>query len=246
MARYDSGLRYDAAESRCARIIGGRIDCHSSPRSRILALTTLTIYYDYTDPWCYIALYRARWLKSETKGLVVQWHPFELRPELPAHGARPQNPAFLRRKIQYDIDLLARELGVTIRVPDDRVTNSRLALEGSLYARAVGSFDAYHHAIFRGFFEQRRDIGNLDTVVELASEANIDADAMRCALAEHRFIDHVARLRAEAVDLGVAAIPTFVTNQSAVVGIVADDKLLRLVSAATPTAINLQRVQDHS
>jgi predicted DsbA family dithiol-disulfide isomerase len=69
---------------------------------------------------------------------------------------------------------------------------------------------------------------------------------MRSALVEHRFRDDVIRLRAEAVDLGVAAIPTFVANQSAVVGIVADDKLLRIVAPDTLTAINLNHQRDRT
>ena len=197
-------------------------------------MTHLTIYYDYTDPWCYIALFRADWLRTQVSSLEVNWHPFELYPELPAKGARPRNPAFYRRKTQYDIDEHTRELGITIHVPQDRVTNSRLALEGSLFARDAGLFDAYHRAVFAGFFEQRRDIGAPDVIVEIGMEAGLDGAALREALEQHRHGDRVMRLRAEAEELGVAAIPTFVANNQGAVGIVARDALLRLVTTCSP------------
>ena len=198
-------------------------------------MTTLTIYYDYTDPWCYIALFRAEWLRSQAPDLCVQWHPFELYPDLPPRGARPKNPAFFRRKTQYDIDALTPELGITIHVPQDRVTNSRLALAGSLFARDAGRFDTYHRAVFAAFFEQRRDIGSLDVVAAIGAEAGLDAAALRAALEQRRYTDEVVRLREEAEQLGVAAIPTFVANNHGVVGIVAKDKLLRVVTTASPT-----------
>ena len=200
----------------------------------ITAMTTLTIYYDYTDPWCYIALFRAEWLRAEVPGLEVRWWPFELRPDLPPRGARPRNPAFLRRKHQYDIDELTRELGIKLHVPDDRVTNSRLALEGSLVARDAGLFDVYHRAIFRALFEERRDIGALDVVVATGAGAGLDEEALRVALERHGYADEVARLRAEAEEFGIMAVPTFVANNQGAVGIVAKERLLRVVTTSSP------------
>ncbi len=202
-----------------------------------MSTTLLTIYYDYTDPWCYIALFRAGWLRTQVPDLAVRWWPFELRPELPPRGARPRNPAFLRRKHQYDIDELTRELDIKIHVPDDRVTNSRLALEGSLFARDAGLFDAYHRAIFRGYFEERRDIGALDTVVAVGAACGLDEPALRLALAERRYVDEVVRLRAEAEEFGVMAVPTFVANNQGAVGIVAKERLLRIVTTSSPPVV---------
>jgi len=210
-----------------------------------MPMTTLTIYYDYTDPWCYIAVFRADWLRAQVPDLdlEVRWWPFELRPELPPRGARPQNPAFLRRKHQYDIDELTRELGVTIHVPYDRVTSSRLALEGSLAARSAGAgagagvFDRYHRAIFRAFFEERRDIGALDTVVAVGAEAGLDEASLRAALEERRYADEVARLRAEAEEFGIMAVPIFVANNQGAVGIVAKERLLRVVTTSSPPMV---------
>lgn len=195
-------------------------------------MTRLTIFYDYTNPWCYVALWRAGWLRSQVADLDIAWHPFELFPDLPPGGARPRNPAFLRRKIQYDLDEATRELGISIRVPYDRVTNSRLALEGSLFAREHGCFDAYHRAVFSGFFEQGRDIGRPEAIVAIGAEAGLDGVALGEALAERRYAAEVVRLREEAEAFGVVAVPTFVANNQGVVGIVAANKLLHIVTAA--------------
>src|SRR5581483_10863732 len=192
-------------------------------------MSELTIYFDYTDPWCYLALFRADWLCTQAPQLQVRWHPFELYPELPPRGARPRNPAFLRRKIQYDVDEMTRELGLKMHVPYDRVTNSRLALEAGRYALHHAAFDRYYRAIFAAFFQQRRDIGSLDVVAAVGAEAGLDATDLHAALSEHRYGQEVTRLRAEAEDFGVVAVPTFVANNQGAVGIVAREKLLRIV-----------------
>lgn len=201
-------------------------------------MTTLTLYYDYTDPWSYVALFRVEWLHSQVAGLSVHWHPFEVFPDLPPRGARPQNPAFLRRKMQYDIDERTRDLGVSIRVWEDRVVSSRLALEGSLYAREVdddgGMFAVYHRAVFAAFFEQQRDIGLLETVLDVGTEVGLHRDSLREALEGHRYADEVIRLRAEAEEFGVVAVPTFVANNQGVVGITAKEALLRVVTTSSP------------
>lgn len=193
-------------------------------------MNSLNVYYDYTDPWSYIALFRVDWLRTQVPNLEVLWHPFEIYPDLPPRGARPQNPAFLRRKTQYDIDVAAGDLGVTIHVPSDRVTNSRLALEGGLYARDAGSFDRYHRAIFASFFEDRAPIGDVETVVAVGVSCGFAEDAFREALQSHRYTDEVVRLRAEAEEYGVVAVPTFVADNQGVVGIVAPDKLLDILT----------------
>ncbi len=202
-------------------------------------MTILTVYYDYTDPWCYVAVPRVDWLRGEVPDLEVRWWPFELRPDLPPRGARPQNPAFLRRKIQYDIDEMTRELGVRIHVPYDRVTNSRLALEGAVFARERGdaAFDAYHRAIFAAYFERQQDIGALATVVAIGGKVGLDSDELRTALADHRHSAEVIRLHEEAEEFGVVAIPTFVANNQGAVGIVAKDRLLRIVTTVSPPVV---------
>lgn len=207
-------------------------------------MTKLTIYYDYTDPWCFLAVSRADWLRGRLGDLdldldleiEVAWHPFELYPDLPTKGARPRNPAFFRRKTQYDIDERARDLGLTIHVPMDWVTNSRLALAGSLFAREAGpfAFDAYHRAVFAAYFTDRRDIGQLDTIVAIADEGGLDGEQCREALISGTYADEIMRLRGEAAGLGVAAIPTFVANNQGAIGIVSDENLLRLVTTSSP------------
>jgi predicted DsbA family dithiol-disulfide isomerase len=199
----------------------------------------LTVYFDYVDPWCYIALFRVQRLRERMADLDVDWYPFELIPELPARGARPRNPAFVRRKTQYDIDeMLARlDLPISIHVPYDRLTNSRLALAGSLLARAHGVLDGYHRRTFQAFFEEQQDIGTLDTVVSLLHEQGLDEQAVRRSLLEEGYTSEVARLHDVAQEYGVAATPTFVANNQGVVGIVDDDRLRRILETWLPDPV---------
>ena len=62
-----------------------------------------------------------------------------------------------------------------------RLSNSRMSLEASEYARDAGRFDSFHGRIFRAYFTETRDIGDLDVLLELAQEEGLDADdPQRC------------------------------------------------------------------
>jgi predicted DsbA family dithiol-disulfide isomerase len=201
-------------------------------------MPTLTVYFDYVDPWSYVALLRLSRLAANMGDLHVIWYPFELIPELPARGARPRNPAFLRRKTQYDVDEMLRRLDLpnAIRVPYDRLTNSRLALTGALVARSHGVFDGYHGRTFEAHFERQEDIGAVETVVTLLCEQGIDPDVARLDLLCESYGAEITRLRAEAEEYGVVATPTLVANNQGIVGIVDDERLLRMLNTALPVA----------
>jgi len=93
-----------------------------------------------------------------------------------------------------------------------KLSNSRMALEASEYARDAGCFDSFHDRIFRAYFAETRDIGDLDVLVDLAQEQGLETDDLRVALQEGRYTSRLDEARREGQQLGINAVPTFIIN----------------------------------
>ena len=64
--------------------------------------------------------------------------------------------------------------------------------------------------MFKAYFEDLEDIGNVDVVVRVGEEAGLPADELREALTAGRYRDEVDEGIGWAREIGVTAVPTFV------------------------------------
>ena len=168
-------------------------------------------YSDYVCPWCYIGLARVERLRREF-AVAVDWRPFELHPETPRTGARLDGRLggeARARAFRDHIGQLAAASGLTLRIPAV-IANSHLALEAAEFAREHGGFEAYHAALFRAYFEQGRDIGDAETLCEVAREAGVDDQGLRQALSDEQYAVAVDAITASAREDEVVSTPTFI------------------------------------
>lgn len=137
----------------------------------------------------------------------MEWWPFELHPEIPPEG-RERGPASGRPNPALE---MARADGIPM-VRTSLIANSRLALEAAEFARAVGpaAFDRFHRAVFRAYFEQDRNIGLAETLVELAEAEGLRGAALRTALAERRYASEVDARVQWAIERGLTSTPFFI------------------------------------
>jgi predicted DsbA family dithiol-disulfide isomerase len=136
----------------------------------------------------------------------VEWWPFELHPEIPAAG-RPRGPDTGRSGAMLEI---ARAAGIPM-VRTSIVPNSRRALEAGEFARDAGpeAFDRLHAALFRAYFVEDRNIGDVDILADIAGAQGLDGDGLRAALADRRYAPRVDESIRWAVSRGLTATPTF-------------------------------------
>lgn len=101
------------------------------------------------------------------------------------------------------------------------LSNSRLALEAAEFARDHDNYHAMHMALFKAYFTDGQNIGNMDVLKAVAGECGLNPDAMAAALKEGRYSDRVADGSVLARQAGVTAVPTFVIEgQPAITGAV--------------------------
>lgn len=142
----------------------------------------------------------------------VEWRPYLLRPDLPAEGISLESIKGRGRYTEsyfQQLNQLAEEVGIHM-VTRTFLPSSRKALEASEFAKEQGGFDAFHHAVFRAYFEEGRNIGDVAVLAELAQGCALDGQALTQALQQGRYAAAVDEQVAWARRLGISGIPTFI------------------------------------
>ena len=104
-----------------------------------------------------------------------------------------------------------REANLIMKPP--RVTpNTLFALEATEYAQQHGKFMEFHHAAYKAYWEDRKDLGQLDVLAEIANSVSLDADEMIQCLETHEYSNLVMGQYQEALQHGIRGIPTFVVG----------------------------------
>jgi len=176
----------------------------------------IDIYSDYVCPYC--VLFEAA-INAAGHDLDIRfhWKPVELRP-YPNKTLLPEDD-YLPSVWQSSVYPLAESLNVPLKLPSvSPQPYSRLAHEGARFAERAGKADAYHQRVFNAFFQEDRDIGDLDVLTSLAEEVGLDKDKFRAALESGEFTEaHNAALQ-EAVERGIHAVPSAWINGQPIPG----------------------------
>ena len=96
--------------------------------------------------------------------------------------------------------------------------NSRLAQELGKWADTQPGGEAIHDRLYRAYFVDAKNIGDIDLLVEIAGEVGLDRDEARAVLTERRFKAAVDSDWERSRQLGITGVPTFVAGGYGVVG----------------------------
>ena len=165
------------------------------------------VWSDYICPWAYLGRDRTALLRS--LGVEVTTQPYELHPELPPEG-RTARPDGRLARVYESIGEECADVGMPFR-PPVLVPNSRRALETAEVVRAIApeAFVALDAALFAAHFVEGRDIGDLDVLDALVSEAGAPAADVRARVDKGEGHAAVAASVSRAHDHGIAATPAW-------------------------------------
>ena len=146
---------------------------------------------------------------------------FPLHPDTPAEG-RAMAEFYAERKLDPEA-MYARmkRLMDAEGLPYGRRThtyNSRLAQELGKWADTQPGGAALHDALYRAYFVDARNIGDVDVLIDVAQAVGLPADEARAVLAERRFKAAVDQDWAKSRTYDVTGVPTFVAGGQGVVG----------------------------
>jgi predicted DsbA family dithiol-disulfide isomerase len=149
----------------------------------------ITVFSDYVCPFCYLEeLDLARVREEFGDGVEVDWRAYELRPD-PIPTLDPDGE-YLHRVWNASVYPMARSLGMTLCLPPVQ-PRSRKALEAAEFARERGRHDAMHDAPFQAFFEEARDIGDVEVLLDVGGSVGLGREGLRLALDKGRYTEKV-------------------------------------------------------
>jgi len=153
--------------------------------------------------------------------IVVKPVHFPLHPDTPAEGLALQDlfrsgPEAIAAKYARMKTLMDAEgLPYAERT---HTYNSRLAQELGSWADTVNASGAIHDALYRAYFVDRRNIGDMDALLDIAESVALERDDARIVLRERTFRAVVDADWAKSRDYGVTGVPTFVAGSAGIVG----------------------------
>lgn len=184
----------------------------------------LDIFSDPVCPWCYLGkanLERALEARPE-HAFEVEWHPFQLNPDMPAEGVVKRDYLMQRfgseaklAQIHQQFRDTAAKAGVAMD-PDtpQRIPNTLNAHRMIHWAGLEGRQAAMVSALMRAYWVEGRDIGDLGVLADIGAEAGMDRGVVVRLLASDADLDLIKGREAHARQRGVNAVPTFlIANQ---------------------------------
>jgi predicted DsbA family dithiol-disulfide isomerase len=189
----------------------------------------LDIISDPICPWCYIGKAELDKALSEHPDhpFAIEWHPFQLNPDMPAGGM--DRVEYLELKFggksgaanaYAPIVERAEAIGLTIDFPAIKRTPNTLDAHRLIHwAGLEGRQTPMVSALFRGYFTEGLDIGDHAVLTNLAVQVGMDKDVVEKLLASDADRDDVAKRDRHSREMGVSGVPTFiVANKHAVPG----------------------------
>jgi predicted DsbA family dithiol-disulfide isomerase len=151
----------------------------------------------------------------------VTWVHFPLHPETPTEGASLEE-LFAGRNIDIEamyarMKNLMDEEGLAYS-KRSHTYNSRLAQELGKWADTQPGGEAIHDALFKAYFVEGRNIGNLETLVEIAASVGLPVEEARRVLTDRTFSEAIDADWRKSRAYGITGVPTFVAGGYGVVG----------------------------
>jgi predicted DsbA family dithiol-disulfide isomerase len=185
----------------------------------------LEVFTDFVCPWCYLSTPRVARLSQEFE-LEVQWVYFPLHPDTPKEGLL-LSELFAGRNFDLEASharlkglMTAEGLQFNQRT---HTFNSRLAQE------LAKAFDAVRDPLYKAYFEQARNIGDLEVLVDIGQSVGISERAARTVLTERTFKEAVDADWERARRYGITGVPSFVAGKQKLTGAQPYEVLKQLV-----------------
>jgi predicted DsbA family dithiol-disulfide isomerase len=190
------------------------------------------IWSDVVCPWCAIGYTQFSKALKELDGEIdveVRWMPFELNPDAPAegipqaehlakvYGRTPEELAEMRENLEE----VAERVGFSMKYegpgepPEPMTWNTFEAhklLRWALTVEGMEAQTALSLALFRAHFQQRRQIGKREVLLDIAENLGFDRKAMEEALEDEALGIAVRLEEQRAQEANITAVPSYIVN----------------------------------
>jgi predicted DsbA family dithiol-disulfide isomerase len=191
-------------------------------------VASVDVYSDVVCPWCYIgkrkleqALVR---LGEQNRAVTPNWRTFQLNPDMPSDGMARKDYVAAKfggteraKEIYARVTAAGAEVGLAFQFDKiERQPNTIHAHRLIRFAGLKGSGprppgqDSVVEALFRAFFLEFRDIGDIASLSDIASAAGLDRQMVFDFLSSDDAISAVQLEDETARRLGISGVPFFI------------------------------------
>ena len=186
-------------------------------------MVKLDILSDPICPWCYIGkAYLDRALeKAGDHPFAIEWHPYQLNPEMPAEGMDRREyleTKFGGKKAAVDayapIAEHAEKAGIKINLDQIQKTPNTIDAHRLIHWAGIEQKQTFIvSALFKAYFEDGRDIGDRDVLADIADSSGMDAALVRRLLGSDSDIEDIRARDAHSRKMGITGVPMFIVGQ---------------------------------
>ncbi|SLN36835.1 DSBA-like thioredoxin domain protein [Roseovarius albus] len=192
-------------------------------------MVKLDIISDPICPWCYIGktLLDKALTERPNHPFTMQWHPFQLNPDMPAQGMDRRE--YLETKfggkdgaIRAYAPVLEQAEAAGLNIDFGAIKRTPNTLNAHRLIHWAGIEDRQIPVVmklFKAYFEQGEDIGDIDVLADIADGVGMDAAVVRKLLLSDADAEDIRTRDRQFREMGITGVPAFVINgQHAVPG----------------------------
>jgi predicted DsbA family dithiol-disulfide isomerase len=182
------------------------------------------IWSDVVCPFCYIGKRKFEKALQDFAGkkhINITWHSFQLDPEmenaegLSVHeylGKRKGVSAADGKRMNDQMTAIAKEVGLEYDFDKAIITNTQTAHRLLHFAKSKGVQNEMKERLFKAYYTEGKNVGDIDTLAALAAEVGLDAEEVKATLHSDAYVQDVYDDQQEAYSIGVQGVPFFVFN----------------------------------
>ena len=196
----------------------------------------IDVISDTVCPWCYIGkrrLERALSLRPQLS-FDVRWRPFQLDPTTPPEGV--DRKSYIERKFGSSekikpIHTALLKAGEDEGIPFafEKITRTPNTINSHRLIRwshSMGVQDAVVELLFRRYFIDGADIGQVSTLIQIGADAGMDAELVEELMNSDADRENVEREDSLARKIGIEGVPTYLIGGKSLVSGAQDAEML--------------------
>lgn len=203
----------------------------------------IEIFSDVVCPWCFIGKHRLDSALAELQdpSIEVVWRPYQLYPQLPPEGvpraafmkarfgsAAEAGDVYQRVRAEAEAEGLNLDFEAIATAPNTLRAHRLLS-----WSEGSGRQHALAEELFRRYFTQGRDVGDVEELAAAASAVDLDGAAALDMLSGADETDKVMAELALARSAGISGVPCFVLDgRFAIPGAQPVDTMRQLIERA--------------
>lgn len=212
-------------------------------RHETMSVMQIDVYFDPICPWCFIGKRRLQRALGQRSALSAKlsWRPFMLNPDMPPAGM--ERNAYLLHKFGTEarvrrllgaLEATGQSEEIEFQFDEINHTPSTITAHRLVrYADDHGLAEPVVESLFRAYFQEGRNIGDLDELSAIGRSVGLDSSALDVYLDGSTDVSWVREQNAQAHRIGVNGVPCFlIDGQLALQGAQPPEILARLLDAA--------------